>query len=732
MAAGPRFGQQALALAATLIDLAAILPHRIVVHALPGSDSAVRRQLESAGVLVLDTEPFDTEFPHCNKLRQLEHSGFDDAAAVAFCDTDLAFTGPIDDLLPVSAIRAKIVDLANPPLDVWRRILDEAGIDDGGEPATPSFGEQSTLRVNCNGGLYLLPERVFPLMREAWPRWTRWLIERPHLLPAPFGVHVDQVAFGLAVAETGLPLDHLPLAFNYPTHDYVGEKPDITPRVLHYHDRVDPSGFLLPVGQPLVDLSIARVNETIRHWRRAGFDNRSFWDFRYTHAFDLGSGLGSRGDHLAYKRDLLAQLVDPRLSVLDVGCGDLEVTRLLTNTIGRGVDVSAAAVEIARSKRPDWRFDVGSVYDVTLDPHDVVIAFDVLIHQRTETMYRGLLGSLFRLARRTLIVSGYEAAPQLRSEMTFHHEPLPVSLARLAGPDRVKEVGQYRDTSVFVVTFDDGPVAPAGGALKSSIEYGTVAGRFLSRPGDLISTHFELFGGHTRNELAMVLSLLDEGDVIVDAGAHIGSFTVPMARRVGTRGLVVAIEPDAGNVELLYQNVVRNDVADRVPVVASTVSADTATPLLAVHDPTNSGAVYHVPGGKTGAAVATSTIDSLVAERIRPRRVALIKLDVEGQELSALESSAGTITSDRPLLYCEIVAAQLERQGHSVADVESFLRVHRYRLFRNAGDRNSTHDRFEIVALDSLTSGGPFFDCLAVPDERVAALISKGRLPAEH
>ena len=44
-----------------------------------------------------------------------------------------------------------------------------------------------------------------------------------------------------------------------------------------------------------------------------------------------------------------------------------------------------------------------------------------------------------------------------------------------------------------------------------------------------------------------------------------------------------------------------------------------------------------------------------------PRRVALIKLDIEGAELLALRGATGLLGRDRPALLCELDHAQLAR-----------------------------------------------------------------------
>jgi FkbM family methyltransferase len=727
MADAPMFAQQTLTLVWTLMDLANVSADRIVVHALDGSDTRLRQQLDSLGVETKRCRPFRLGHPHCNKLQQLEDEHLQAAEVAILCDTDLAFTEHIDDMLSATAVRAKVVDLPNPPLEDWRRILAAAGMPPDAALGRTSFGECDTLAVNCNGGLYMLPGWALRLLAEAWPRWATWLIERPDLLPERFRVHIDQIAFGLAMLEQALPIDPLPLDCNFPTHAAVGPKPNMTPRVIHYHDHVDASGFLQPVGQPRVDLVLASVNAVIRRRRRARFDNQTFWDFRYSRSPDLGSGVGSRGRYLDEKRRLLAAVVRPTDTVLDIGCGDLEISRLLDLSAYTGVDVSAAALVIARAKRPEWSFLRGEIHELALDEHDVVLSFDVLIHQRSEAAYRSIVAQLLLFARRCLVVSGYNQTPWHQSEMTFFHEALTSSLARLVGSAALEIVGGYRDTTV--VRVDTASVDDRNsvlGQLRRSRAYDTLHGHFVSLDGDPISSQFESFGAHTRNDLAMILSLLVKGDVVIDVGAHIGSFAVPMAGRVGPTGTVVAVEPDPTNIELLFQNIVRNDVADRIVVVPAVISSKPGA-FRAVHDPDNAGAVHFAPD-PAGEHFSVS-VDQIVAARPEIGRVRLLKVDVEGMEVAVLESARATIEAARPLIYCEVVEAHLARLDASIDDLARLFVEHRYATYRNRGDRYSTYDRFDIVRLDHLREGGSFFDCLAVPAEEVEHLTRYGQLP---
>lgn len=100
---------------------------------------------------------------------------------------------------------------------------------------------------------------------------------------------------------------------------------------------------------------------------------------------------------------------------------------------------------------------------------------------------------------------------------------------------------------------------PQLGALADPTDMTVVAARtlfgpFACFPDDLINRQLMAFGAHTRNELALLLAFVDAGDVVYDIGAHIGTFTVPLAAAVGASGRLVAVEANIDNYERLLRN----------------------------------------------------------------------------------------------------------------------------------------------------------------------------------
>jgi SAM-dependent methyltransferase len=171
---------------------------------------------------------------------------------------------------------------------------------------------------------------------------------------------------------------------------------------------------------------------------------------RYRHFRERGSGIGSRGDNLLLKRKLLReQGVEAASSVLDVGCGDLEVIKDLAIVNYLGIDQSCETLEIAKLARPDWRFKLAPAADVPAA--EMVICFEVLIHQETEEAYRALIDFLAQKTIGTLLVSGYAADHDFiqKNPMLFFYEPLQRSLRRTGRFRTIRPIRAHANVAVF-------------------------------------------------------------------------------------------------------------------------------------------------------------------------------------------------------------------------------------------------------------------------------------------
>lgn len=191
----------------------------------------------------------------------------------------------------------------------------------------------------------------------------------------------------------------------------------------------------------------------LRHaLRRRTFENRPFWNARYVEAPAKGSGPGSRGENVALKNDIVRQTIAAHniQSVLDVGRGDLAAMGKLEIDRYVGIDISDVIVERNRQLRPQWQFlreDLAGAYRP--DPAELVLCFDVLIHQKSRQAYEAILSKALAAAQRVALISGYSHAEH--GWKVFFREPIEQSIRRLCPRGEVSHVTTYRATDLFRV-----------------------------------------------------------------------------------------------------------------------------------------------------------------------------------------------------------------------------------------------------------------------------------------
>lgn len=152
--------------------------------------------------------------------------------------------------------------------------------------------------------------------------------------------------------------------------------------------------------------------------------------------------------------------------------------------------------------------------------------------------------------------------------------------------------------------------------------------------------------------------------MFIDVGANTGYYTL-LAASVAPRLKVLALEPDPAVLAILKRNVTRNGLNRRVKILSYALSSDSGVANL------------YVPSQEHGLIETSSSLESgfkqhhsetisvpmITLDRLlrRPstilRRVAAIKIDVEGHEASVLKGAVATIKRHRPVIFIEILPA---------------------------------------------------------------------------
>ncbi len=166
----------------------------------------------------------------------------------------------------------------------------------------------------------------------------------------------------------------------------------------------------------------------------------------------------------------------------------------------------------------------------------------------------------------------------------------------------------------------------------------------LSKPDD----YQIVYGEQEKAFLELRPSL---GDVVLDVGAHIGSYTLRYSRIVGDEGRVVAFEPEPENRRILRWNI-RLNKAENVTVCPEALGnfhGEARLKLSAyagVHSFVRTSAEIRQTGE---ILVPIIKMDELDMDRVN-----LIKIDVEGYELEVLRGGERMIRRFKPNLQIEV------------------------------------------------------------------------------
>lgn len=140
------------------------------------------------------------------------------------------------------------------------------------------------------------------------------------------------------------------------------------------------------------------------------------------------------------------------------------------------------------------------------------------------------------------------------------------------------------------------------------------------------------------------------GDSVIDVGANIGTYTMILSTIVGPAGRVIAIEPVPSTFQLLTTHV---GGLSGENVTLLNLAASEKSGIVEMEVPSFDSGLDNIYRSKIAHGgtlrVFAVALDSLsINERVR-----LIKIDVEGHELSVLRGVIQLIRRDKPVLILE-------------------------------------------------------------------------------
>lgn len=200
------------------------------------------------------------------------------------------------------------------------------------------------------------------------------------------------------------------------------------------------------------------------------------------------------------------------------------------------------------------------------------------------------------------------------------------------------------------------------------------------RLSEVLSPARYLYGCHEYAATSVFKSFLRAGVIVADIGANLGEYSIVAGHVVGPAGRVIAVEPNPAVRERLERNVQLNALTN-VTIMATAFSD------------TNGKAELHVPDGDWGLgtldpraagdvfSVPTRMLDDVMTELALPS-LDVIKIDVEGHEVSVFRGGRRTLAAHHPAVLYEGGAETLKWNGSRWSSFASeFLVQEGYHIF---------------------------------------------------
>ncbi len=249
---------------------------QVMVCVVGEPDRSFRQALEGYGAEVRIVSPFHQRNPVADKLQFFPEALETEREMLLLLDCD---TVVVQDPLPWmrrGSFQAKIAPLPNVTPEVFEGVFRHYGLPLPPREHVNSFTGTATIRY-CNSGMILVPSALARQIIPVWRDYNARLADEIEILH-PCERQCNQASLSLALAACPIPFAEAPVELNFqlnlshlpPPVGYFA----VDPAILHYHDRVDPEGYLLHTPYPFAQVRAEAFNRRLRQ-EREGLSPRS-------------------------------------------------------------------------------------------------------------------------------------------------------------------------------------------------------------------------------------------------------------------------------------------------------------------------------------------------------------------------------------------------------------------------------------------------------------------------
>lgn len=215
----------------------------------------------------------------------------------------------------------------------------------------------------------------------------------------------------------------------------------------------------------------------------------------------------------------------------------------------------------------------------------------------------------------------------------------------------------------------------------------------------------------------LLIRIVREGMVVVDLGAHIGYCTLIAAKAVGEKGKVFAFEPEPNNYASLLRNIQVNEFKNIVPVPKAVSNYNGVAELFVPPYSRLVSRMYAREKGWESIPIETTTLDSFFSDK--DCRIDLIKIDIEGAEVTALEGMANILEKNQSLrIITEFYPNLLRMAGSSPEGYLGKLMEYGFKLYHINEQGKTLAPVFSVNDVMKMFEGKKAMLCINLFGER--------------
>lgn len=210
-------------------------------------------------------------------------------------------------------------------------------------------------------------------------------------------------------------------------------------------------------------------------------------------------------------------------------------------------------------------------------------------------------------------------------------------------------------------------------------------------------------GTYEKGSLAFMKHMLKKGDSFIDVGANIGLMSLYASSLVGTEGKVWAFEPNPETALILDENISLNSIKN-IQVSKLAIGKKSGKAVIYERWDFNRGSASLIkPEKETGSfEIEVTTLSEFFKKATTLPR--LIKFDIEGFELEALEGALDLLSSpEPPMLMIECSEKRENSFGETKDPLYDFLKkLDQYRIFKGRKDKSRVSKLVEVLDIKNL------------------------------